>query len=566
MRPRWMLLSIPTLVILIAALLAGCPKGQKKDAAATAEVAATSVLVVRAGTGDIYQTETLTGTIEPQREVDVQTEISGKVAWVGYDVGDRVSRGQALVRLDTALAASGARQSEAAVSAAQARYGQSRVGLNLTREQTASQLRQAESSMEGARNRLRQARTSAELARSRVEDAIRQARIGVSSSQAELADVKAGSRSQEISQAQARLEQAKSTARLSKINLDRARVLQKEGAVPQAQLDNAQVDYETAQANVRVAEQALDLAKEGARSEQVRLAEIGVQQAQQVLSQAEAQRGQIDVAERDVRTAEVALEQAEESVRLSRAELARVASTEQDVKAAHAAVRQASAANVYSRTQVSKHTVYAPISGTIAQRNVEPGEGASPGVSLVRIVNLNPVRVTCEASELQVHDMQVGQKGTVLVDALPGRSFVGRITDIAPQTRNGDRIFLVRLQVPNESALLRAGMFARVQIVTALHRDTVVVPRDVLLERGEKRVIYTVVSDKVKVRNVELGAADDGRVEVVQGIRPGDMMVFGGQSLLAEGQKVAPQLRDEATAASQGAQTTSEGQSPAVTH
>lgn len=564
MRPRWMLLSIPTLVILIAALLAGCPKGQKKDAAATAEVAATSVLVVRAGTGDIYQTETLTGTIEPQREVDVQTELSGKVAWVGYDVGDRVSRGQALVRLDTALAASGERQSEAAVSAARARYGQTRVGLKLTREQTASQVRQAESSMEGARNRLRQAKTTAELTRSRVEDAIRQARIGVDSAHAQLADVKAGTRSQEVDQAQARLEQAKSSSRLAKLSLDRARNLMQQGAVAQAQLDSAQVEYETAQANVRVAEQALDLAKEGARSQQIRVAELLVQHAQQVLAQAEAQRGQTDVAERDVRTAEVALEQAEESARLARAELARVSSTEQDVRAARAAVQQASAANVYSRTQVSKHTIYAPISGTIAQRNVEPGEGASPGVSLVRIVNLNPVRVTCEASELQVRDMQVGQQGKVLVDALPGRSFVGRITDIAPQTRNGDRIFLVRLQVPNEGALLRAGMFARVQIVTGLHRNTVVVPRDVLLERGEKRVIYTVVGDKVKVRDVEIGAADDGRIEVLRGVRAGDVMVFGGQSLLAEGQKIRPQLRDEATAATQKAETTAEGASPAV--
>lgn len=562
MRARWMLLSVLTLVIFIA-VLAGC-RGEQKPAATAAEVPATSVLVVRAGVGDIYQTETLTGTVEPQREVDVQTEISGKVAWVGCDVGDRVSRGQALVRLDTALAASGARQSEAAVSAAQARYGQTRVGLKLTSEQTASQLRQAGSSMEGARNRLRQAKTTAELTRSRVEDAIRQARIGVDSAQAQLADVKAGTRSQEVDQAQARLEQAKSSSRLAKLSLDRARNLMQQGAVAQAQLDSAQVEYETAQANVRVAEQALDLAKEGARSQQIRVAELLVQHAQQVLAQAEAQRGQIDVAERDVRTAEVALEQAEESVRLSRAELARVASTEQDVKAAQAAVRQASAANVYSRTQVSKHTVYAPISGTIAQRNVEPGEGASPGVSLVRIVNLNPVRVTCEASELQVREMQVGQQGKVLVDALPGQSFVGRITDIAPQTRNGDRIFLVRLQVPNEGRLLRAGMFARVDIVIGLHRDTVVVPRDVLLERGEKRVIYTVVGNKVQVRDVELGAAEDGRVEVVQGIRRGDMMVFGGQSLLAEGQKVTPQLRDEATAASQNAQTATEGASPAA--
>ena len=111
--------------------------------------------------------------------MDVTSEVSGNVAWVGVDVGDTVSRGQALVRLDTALAASGARQSAAALSAAEARYGQTRVGLQLTRDQTASEVRQAESSMDTARNRLRQARATATLTRNRVEDAIAQARIGV---------------------------------------------------------------------------------------------------------------------------------------------------------------------------------------------------------------------------------------------------------------------------------------------------------------------------------------------------------------------------------------------------
>lgn len=553
MRQRLAVFGALAAVLVLALTMYGCGKPAAPAAEVTA-TPATPVLVVRAETGSIYETETLTGTIEPQREVDVQSEVSGKVAWVGPEVGERVTRGQALVRLDTALAASGVRQTQAAVSAARAREGQTRVGLKLTREQTASQVRQAESSMEAARNRLRQAKTAADLTRNRIEDAIKQAQLGVRQAQSQLADVKAGVRSQEINAAQARVDQAKSASRLAKLNLDRMQNLLRSGAVAQAQVDSAQVEYETTQSNVRVAEQALDLAKEGARYEQVRLAELGVSQAQQVVAQTEAQRGQIDVAERDVRTAEVALDQAEEAVRLARSETARVTSTEQDVKAARAAVEQAAAANAYSRTQVSKHTVYAPISGTIAARNVDPGEGASPGMSLVRIVNLNPVRIACEASELQVRQLRVGQQGQVVVDALAGRQFAGNITDIAPQTRSGDRIFMVRLTVTNQDNRLRAGMFARVQIVTGLHQNVVIVPRDVLLERGEKRVIYTVVGDKVKVRDVQLGATEDGRVEITRGVRVGDTLVFGGQSLLAEGQLVKPVLRDTATAATPAVQ------------
>lgn len=544
MKTRGYVFAAAFSVAVLATLIAGCaPKTKAAEAPAgdASKVLATPVSVVRAVRGDISETENLTGTVEPLHEVDVQAEIPGKVAWVGPDVGAAVSRGQALVRLDTALAASGAAQSAAAVSAAQARYGQTRVGLQLTTEQTASAVRTAENNMEAARNRLRQAKTSAELTRSRVENAVTQAQLGVRSAESQLADVKAGARSQEINQAQARVDQARSALKLAQTNLGRMTSLAKSGAVAQAQVDSAQTEYDSAASNLRVAEQALDLAKEGARSEQVRLAELAVATARETLAQTEAQRGQVDVAERDVRSAEVALDQAQESVRLARSQRGQVASTQQDVQAARAAVEQAGAANLTSRTQLSKHVIYSPISGIVAARNVEPGEGASAGVSLMRIVDLNPVRVACEASELQVAKLRVGQETQVTVDALGRRRFTGRIADIAPQVRKDQRIYIVRIEVANPDRALRAGMFARISIVTGMHQNTVLVPRDVLIERGESRVVYAVDGNKIDVRDVQIGASDDRYVEITRGVKVGDMLTLGGQSLLAPGQSVEPQ-------------------------
>lgn len=549
-------------VLALSVLLGGCARQQAGKAAeqATGEQA-TPVFVGVAELGAIEQAEHLTGTVEARHEVDVAPELSGNVAWVGVEVGDHVTRGQALVRLDTQLASAGVQQSAAAERAAQARYGQSRVGLKLTRDQTAIGVRQAEQNMEQARNRLRQAKTTADYTRTRVEEAITQAQIGVKQAQSQLADVKAGARRQEIAQAQARVDQAKSAVRLAKLSLDRSQSLVKGGAIAQAQLDAAQVEYETAVANQRVAEQALDLAQEGARTEQVRLAELQVSQAQQALTQAQSQRAQIDVAERDVRAAEVAVDQAEEAVRLARAQRAQVAATEEDVKAARASVGQAAAARRAGQTQVAKHVIYAPISGTVAARNVEPGEAASPGEALIRIVDLSPVRVNCEASELQVAQMRVGQQAKVTIDALSGRQFVGTITDIAPQARQGQRIYIVRVEVPNRQQLLRAGMFARIDIVTGTHPNAVLVPRDALVEQGEKRVVYAVVDGRIQVRKVSLGASVDSVVEITRGVRSGDVLVVGGQNLLADGELVKPQQRTEADdAAATGSPAAAPGQ------
>jgi membrane fusion protein (multidrug efflux system) len=254
------------------------------------------------------------------------------------------------------------------------------------------------------------------------------------------------------------------------------------------------------------------------------------------------------VAERDVRAAEVALDQAQESVRLARAEQARIIATEQDVKAAQAAVRQAEAASGYSRTQVSKHVIYSPIAGVVAARHVDPGEGAAPGMSLLRIVDLNPVRINAEASELQIERMHVGQQAQVSIDALSGRHFIGTITDMAPQSQEGKRIYIVRVLVPNEQGLLKAGMFARVDVITGRHQHAVLVPRDTLVEQGDTRLVYAVVGNKVQVRQVQVGAAEDSRLEIVKGVRGGDMLVYGGQSLLADGELVKPQSRDDKTA------------------
>jgi hypothetical protein len=85
-------------------------------------------------------------------------------------------------------------------------------------------------------------------------------------------------------------------------------------------------------------------------------------------------------------------------------------------------------------------------------------------------------------------------------------------------------------------------MFARIAIVTGEHRNTVVVARDVMVERGENRVVYAVVDKKVQVRQVQVGASDDGRIEITSGVREGDLLAFGGQSLLAQGQSVEPQV------------------------
>jgi hypothetical protein len=71
--------------------------------------------------------------------------------------------------------------------------------------------------------------------------------------------------------------------------------------------------------------------------------------------------------------------------------------------------------------------------------------------------------------------------------------------------------------------------------------DAIIIPRDALVENGEEREVYAVENGKVAIKSVHIGAQSGSRVQVLDGVKPGDQLVISGQSLLAAGQQVQPQ-------------------------
>ena len=532
------------LVAALAALtvLSGCGRQVQEAAQAAAdEEQATPVLVTTAVRGSIEDVLELTGTAQAADEVDVVPEVAGKVTAVYADVGDYVSRGRTLVRLDTELASAQQGQAAAGVAAAQARLAQAEEATGLTDQQTAVAVRQAEVGLRAAREQLNKARTAAKLRESTVESSIQQARNGVKSAEAGLRDVRAGARDQQLRQAQEQVTQAQSSLTLAKQTYERYNRLHDKGVIATQQLDQARTQYEVAQAQYEQAVEAQSLVQEGARTEQVRLAELGVEQAKEGLRLAEAARDQVEMARRDVASAEQGVRLAEEQLNAARANRQQVALRERDAQAAAAGVGQAASAMELTSVQISKHSVIAPISGLIAMRMVDPGEGASPGIPVMRIVDLDPIRVEAVVSELD--RVEKGQRGMVSVDGLSGEEFVGTVRDIAPQASMDSRNYVARIHVDNPSGKIKPGMFARVQMVLESRADTVLVTRDTIVERGEGRLVYVVTDGAVEIREVQVGAVSGRLMEVLDGVEEGARLVVTGQTALAGGQRVTAQDR-----------------------
>ena len=540
--------AIAGAVLLLAAtaLMSGCGRGKAAGpgagrAAQAAEDRGMPVSVITVRRGTIREELEITGTCEAYEEVDVVPEVSGKVVGVAVDIGDHVNQGYVLVRLDTSLVSKQRVQAERGVDSASAQLNQAVETAGLTDSQTLIEIRQAEQGVAAATELVRKAQEGYKLTSERVDSQIEQAKVALASAQASQRDVFAGARNQEIAQAEASVRQAEADLALKKTNHERYSRLYADGAVAEATLDQYRTQYEVAQQALTQARQGLSLAKEGARQEQKRMAQLGVDQATQQLRLAEASSREIEIAARDVESAKVGLRQAEEALRLARAGRRRYSVSVAGVKAAKAGVNSAAAHRDYASTTERKYTIVAPVSGSISLRNVDVGEGASPAMAVMRIVNNDPIRVNCVISELDIAKVAQGDGGTATVDGLPGREFFGRVVDISPQARRDERSYTARVEIDNPDASIKAGMFARVRIVLSEKHDTIVVPRDALAERDRVRQAYVVnKNNAVEIRKVKTGVSNGRRIEVISGLKAGEKVVVGSQALLAKDQKVKP--------------------------
>lgn len=534
-------IAVIAVVVIIVVGFIGC--GRKKPGANGPETAAAAtvakpVAVATAMRGSIERTLEVSGTIQTADEVNVVSEVLGKVVQVNADVGDYVRRGQTLVRLDAQTAAAQADQAAAGVHSARVGLGQAEEALKLTDETTASGVRAADVAVATARERLKQAEAARDLVRSQVDSQVEQARTALQSAETQLAEVRAGARAQQRRQAEAQVRQAKANLDLAQQTHDRYRTLFDGGVISQQQFDEIRTQYQVAREAHQQAVEALSLVEEGARTEEVRLAELAVEQARERLRLAEASRTQVDVSEQDVRAAEQAVRQAQEGLRSAEAARRQVELRRREVAAARAGIQSAEAARRVTAVQLDKHTVISPISGTVSARHVDPGEAASPGLPLLTIVGSEMLYVEAAVSEQDLARVQVGQPAEVRVDGLPDEVFVGEIITVAPAVESASRTGTIRVRLVNAGDRVRPGMFARATLVVERSDDAVIVARDALVTQDGANYLFVVENNVATRREVELGIQGATRLEVLSGLRGGEQVVVEGQDQLQDGDAV----------------------------
>lgn len=176
-------------------------------------------------------------------------------------------------------------------------------------------------------------------------------------------------------------------------------------------------------------------------------------------------------------------------------------------------------------------TIYAPLSGTVVQRKVGPGQYVSAGASdpVFVIGDLSTVWLTAFVRESDAALVSVGQDITVNVMALPGRPLTAKINYVAAAIDPNTRRLLVRATIDNKDGLLKPEMFANVTIYSAGDRAAPAVPKQALIYEGDQVRIWVAREDKsVELRQIKIGLINGNLVEVTSNLKPGEQIVVKG--------------------------------------
>lgn len=181
-----------------------------------------------------------------------------------------------------------------------------------------------------------------------------------------------------------------------------------------------------------------------------------------------------------------------------------------------------------------------PISGFVTARNFDTGDMFSMSAPLFVVQQVVPVKLLVGISESEYTKVKKGDKVTLTVDAIPGRSFAGKIERLYPTVDAATHTFKVEVSVPNTDKVLRPGMYARVTVnFGSLHHVVLPDQAVVRMEGTGQRFVYVLNADEtVSFVPVTLGRHIGSEYEITEGLQDGAQVVLKGQSTLKDGVKV----------------------------
>jgi HlyD family secretion protein len=201
-------------------------------------------------------------------------------------------------------------------------------------------------------------------------------------------------------------------------------------------------------------------------------------------------------------------------------------------------VDQAQATADLAQSQLENTTVRSPITGTVATRNVDPGELVGSGVPVFVVIDVSSVTAEASVEESTVRMLRRGQVVPVRIGAAGDAALDGVVETISPAADPRTMAYTVKIRVDASGQEIRPGMFARVLFPVDTRRDVLVVPGSAVITETGVDYVFVVAGGVVKKTAVQTGISDDAVTEITSGLTEGVPVVTEGQSFLNDGDSV----------------------------
>jgi membrane fusion protein, multidrug efflux system len=223
---------------------------------------------------------------------------------------------------------------------------------------------------------------------------------------------------------------------------------------------------------------------------------------------------------------------------------------EQKLNEAEAQYKSAKADLAAAEVALNDTVLRAPISGTILDRIVSEGETVGPGQRVLRFSNLQRMTVEVGVPDTAIGQVKVNQEVAVVISALPGQSFRGRVSEVANAGEQGSRLFKVKIKVPNPDGSIKSGMTASVSLARqgSVPAGAVWVPLAALTTDSAapgKLAVYVVADGKARKSAIETDEIAGNLILVTRGLKTGDQVVVTGVGTLYDGAAVDARLLEE---------------------
>jgi RND family efflux transporter MFP subunit len=212
-------------------------------------------------------------------------------------------------------------------------------------------------------------------------------------------------------------------------------------------------------------------------------------------------------------------------------------------KLAEAQIDQAQAELRELRVRLDNTRILAPISGLVGRRHLDNGALVNPSMPVVSLVDLSTMVMEINAPEKDLVKIRTGLEAAIVLDAYPEQKFKGRVIRLSPILDPATRTGSVEIEVPNPKMMLKAEMFARVELDLGTRHNTLLVPREALVSHDQQRGVFKLQDDTARFQPVDAGITQGGEVEVLSGLKEGEAVITLGVNLVKNGDKV--RLRSE---------------------